>query len=137
MKVKKKNQDWLVFIEMTNRIFTEELANTKFGAQLKKQIKVVNKALDEYRDKLEDLRIDHCSVDEKNNILRDKDQNFVYTKEQLKAFSIASKKLLNEELEITIFLSEEYIKQAQLKAVAEEYFLEFIGVLNPEEEPAE
>lgn len=133
MKVTKKNQDWLVFLEIANRTYTEELGKTKFGTQLKKQVKVVSQALESYREKLEDLRIDHCSVDEKNNILRDKDQHYVFTKDQLKAFSSASRKLLQEDLEITVFLSEDYIKQAQLKSSEEEYFLEIIGVLDSEE----
>jgi len=129
MKSTKKTSDWLVFVEMATRTVKEEtVSNTKLGTILRKQAKVVNTALEDYRDKIEDLRIDHCSVDEKQNIIKDSEGQYIFTKEKLKAFGTASKKLLNTDLEVEIFLKEEQITSVEIPVAYSEYFLEFIGV---------
>ena len=131
MKIMKTNADWIVFIQMTNQVLTEELSKTKFAEKLRKQTKLAGKSIESYQDQLEVLRIDHCSEDEKKNIIKDAQNNYVFTKENLKAFNTANKKLLAEPCECKFILTEEDILSTKLPEAITEYYLEF---LNPKTE---
>jgi hypothetical protein len=134
MKMTKKISDWLVFQEIVKSTMIPTVVNTKLGTVLRKQSKVVHTALEDYREKVEDLRIEHCSVDEKNNILKDKDNQYIFTKEHLRAFGKASKELSNSDLEIEVFLKPELIVSVELPTAILEYYNEFLGIEAPVEE---
>ena len=133
MKMTKKVSDLLLFVEMSGRALTDDITDTKAGTVLRKQAKVVNTALDDYREKVEDARIEHCSVDDKGNILRDSDRQYVFNKAALKEFSKANKAFLAEEVELEVFFKAEYLPiiKEKLDPAFAEYFSEFLEL--PEE----
>lgn len=133
MKMTKKVSDLLLFVEMAGRALTDDVKDTKAGTVLRKQAKVVNTALEGYREKVEDARIEHCSVDEKGNILRDSDRQYVFTKTALKEFTKANKAFLAETVELEVFFKEEHLPiiKEKLDPAFNEYFSEFLEL--PEE----
>ena len=82
---------------------------TKLVANMKKIIKQGQELFAEYSEKVADLKIDYCSVDEKTKaILYDDvpnskggvDRNYRFTKERLKEFNKKVKELADEKVEL-------------------------------------
>ena len=85
-----------------------------------------------YEEKVEDIRLDNASVDEKGNLIVDEKKNYKYTKEGLKKLNAAVKELTQKEFEykkIEIINKEGFDKMIFLKD-----FVEGIEFINEEEE---
>lgn len=78
---------------------------TKLGYAIYRMSSQVERISQEYAQKTEDIRIDHCSVDEKKNILRDVRGQYLFTPEQLKAANLAMNRLRESEVEITPYIA--------------------------------
>lgn len=65
-------------------------------------------ALAKLEEDKQDLKIDFCSVDDKGNILKDKDGSFVFTKDNLKKLSKATRDLDKKEIAIEPYIATEY-----------------------------
>ena len=71
----------------------------------KKLIKIYEKLkpyLDEYQAQIDEVRLEHASVDDKNNVIVDDKGNYKYSKEELKKFNKAFKDLESKEFEYKV-----------------------------------
>lgn len=85
-------------VQILNAILKQD-ENTLSGKKLTKIAKLIQPKLDEYNERLEDLRLDHCSVDEKDNLILDDKGGYTYTKDGNKKLRQAIKDLIQEEFE--------------------------------------
>jgi hypothetical protein len=68
--------------------------DNKFSFALKRTAKIISQAIStDVEDKMEILRVENCSVDEKGNILRDEKGQYLFTKEAMKKLMLEAKKL--------------------------------------------
>lgn len=96
--MKKTYADLLGVIQITNAILGQD--QTTLGSKkLFKIAKLLEPKLDEYNSKLEDLRLDNCSTDDKNNLILDEKGGYTYNKDGNRNLKKAIKDLLAEELE--------------------------------------
>ena len=85
-----------------------------------------------YEEKVEEIRLDNASVDDKGNLIVDEKKGYKYTKEALKKLNSAVKELTEKEFEykkIEIINKEGFEKMSFLKD-----FVEGIEFINEEEE---
>ena len=85
-----------------------------------------------YEEKVEDIRLDNASVDDKGNLIVDEKGGYKYSKEGLKKLNSAVKELIEKEFEykkIEIINKEGFEKMTFLKD-----FVEGIEFINEEEE---
>ena len=85
-----------------------------------------------YEEKVEDIRLDNASVDDKGNLIVDEKKGYKYTKEALKKLNSAVKELAEKEFEykkIEIINKEGFEKMVFLTD-----FVEGIEFINEEEE---
>ena len=73
---------------------------TKAQKKLFKVYEKVKHFIDEYQAKVDDLRLDYASVDDKGNIIMDEKGKYKYTKDKLKEFNAEFKKLEAQEIEV-------------------------------------
>lgn len=102
--------------QVVTKLFTDkpDLDKTKFGYAFNKLAKkYIGVAFDEYRDALQDIRIEHALTDEKTQeILHDRSnpRGFKYSKDGLKSVIKAEKALIDEykkkEYDIEPFIAE-------------------------------
>ena len=111
-------------IEVFNNASVFASKNEKFDYAVKKLGKKLQPGFDKFNDKLEEARIDHCSTDEKNNILRDSKNNYIYTKDNLKALN---KKVAVLQEEVIQF--EPYFAVELPEGLTEEQIELFTGIL--------
>lgn len=80
---------------------------TKLVTNLKNILKQAGKHFDSYKEKVEDLSIDHCLVDEKTKaILREANGAYKFDKEALKKFNSAIKELASTNVELHVRITE-------------------------------
>lgn len=60
----------------------------KLNYALKKNLKIFEDLIERVNNKIEDMRIDRCSVDDKDNILRGDNNSYKFKKDQLKALNV-------------------------------------------------
>jgi len=85
-------------------------AKTKLGYAINKLRPRIKKERERYANKLEDVNIDECSVDEKQNIIRNDegppdDQGYVFTKEGKKKRNKRRTELWESETEIEAYFA--------------------------------
>ena len=111
------------------------LAGTGEAKIQKKLIKLFEKLkvyYASYEEKVEDIRLDNASVDDKGNLIVDEKGGYKYSKEGLKKLNSAVKELIEKEFEykkIEIINKEGFEKMIFLKD-----FVEGIEFINEEEE---
>lgn len=80
---------------------------TKLVSNIKNVIKQAGKLFEVYKEKVDDLSIDHCLVDEKTKaILREENGAYKFGKEELKKFNAAIKELSNSSVEVHTRITE-------------------------------
>jgi hypothetical protein len=87
--------------------------DTTLSKNLKNIIKKqCQKIFEEFEEKTEDMRLDHCAVDPvKLTILRDENKGYIYTPEKLKAFNKLYKEKVNtQDIDIHLRLVEDWEK---------------------------
>jgi type IV secretory pathway VirB4 component len=72
-------------------------ADTKLEHARTQTLKNAELFIEKYNDKIEDLSIDYCSTDEKGNIVRDSQRQYIFTKENQRLFSKELKKFLDDD----------------------------------------
>ena len=72
-------------------------AGTKLEHARNQTLKNASTFVEAYNDKLEDLNIDYCSTDDKGNIVRDPRGQYIFTKDNQRAFSKELKKFMDSE----------------------------------------
>jgi len=80
--------------DLKNNIGTQE---TKVQMKLYRIFDLVKPYFEEYRKLAEELRIDHCAVNDKGVLLKDEKGNYQFTKDSQKALIKDLEKLDNEE----------------------------------------
>lgn len=80
---------------------------TKLVSNIKNVLKQAGKLFEEYKEKVDDLSIDHCLVDEKTKaILREENGAYKFEKEELKKFNTAIRELANSKVDVHIRITE-------------------------------
>lgn len=97
--MKKTYADLLGVIQITNAILGQD-QTTLSSKKLVKIAKLLEPKLNEYNDKLEDLRLDNCSTDDKNNLILDEKGGYTYNKDGNRNLKNAIKDLLAQEIEV-------------------------------------
>jgi hypothetical protein len=72
--------------------------DTKLEHARKQTLKNATEFVEHYNEKMEDLSIEFCSVNDKGHIMKDQNNERVFTKENLRALNGEVKKFLNSEL---------------------------------------
>jgi len=72
--------------------------DTKLEHARNQTLKNAAEFIERYNDKLEDLNIDFCSVNEKGHILKDQNGDRVFTKDNQRAFAREVKNFLEQEI---------------------------------------
>jgi hypothetical protein len=86
-------------VNVLNQIVVN-LGNQETKAQ-KKLFKIYEKLkvyLDEYKEQLDEIRLDNASVDDKNQIIKDDKGDYKYTKDAIKNMMVQIKALDSQEL---------------------------------------
>lgn len=96
----KTYKEILQFVNATTNYLDKFPEDNKLRYALKKVQKNSLKALEKYNELLEDLRIDHCSVDDKGIVLRNEQGNYLFAKDGLKALVHAQRELILQTVEI-------------------------------------
>ena len=81
--------------------------NNKLSYAIRKVNKNITSVVESINENIEDLRIEHCSVDEKGNVLKDEKGNYKFSKDGLRALAKAVKELNNKIFEIEPFFATE------------------------------
>ena len=123
------------YYDKDNRRFTDK-EPTKLVSNMRNVIKQCSKHFEEFEECMEELRIDHCSVDEKSKvILRELDKTYKYTKEKLKELNTAAKNLRNEKVVIHERMT--VLEKDQKWDLSEEEIRCFGGLIIPKEAESE
>jgi hypothetical protein len=85
--------------ELNNQIKKQQVSeqDTKVSQKLAKIGSKFQSNIDEFNEKLEEIRIDNASVDEKNIILKDEKGAYKFSKEGLKNLLVQTKELNEKE----------------------------------------
>jgi rhamnose utilization protein RhaD (predicted bifunctional aldolase and dehydrogenase) len=85
---------------------------------IEKVNKRAEKAFQKYNEKVVDLGIKFCSVDDKKNIIKDANKELVFTQENLLARNKAIRELMQEEADIEPYIVEapENLTEDQIEA---------------------
>jgi hypothetical protein len=125
MKTKKTNFELFQFQKVTRDLLANKESNeTKYGKAIYKQAKVIETVLDTYNENLEDAKIEFCSVDNNGNIIKEQG-TYAYTRENAKSLNKKVKELLNEQVELEVFLKLEQLEHCPKDFL--DFYLEFIG----------
>ena len=72
--------------------------DTKLEHARTQTLKNAKTFIERYNEKIEDLSIDYCSTDEKGNIIRDPQRQYIFTKDNQRLFTRELKKFLDSEV---------------------------------------
>lgn len=100
---KKKYKDLLVLINMLNLNVTD--GTTIADKKLQIFAKKIQIYLDQYNEKLEDIRLNNASVDKNDNLVLNEDGSYKYSKESLKKMQQEIRELLEEEFDYSEIVS--------------------------------
>lgn len=107
---------------------------SKLRYALKKLVKAGQKVFEDYQEQVEDLRIEHCSEDERGNIQRDAQQNYTFTKDKLRQLTKAIRVLAEKSVEFKPYLVE--VAPVDLTDAERDAFAGFVLAERADEEPA-
>src|SRR5256886_1676243 len=96
----KTYKEVIQFVNAAANYITQHPEENKLKYALTKVQKSATKLIEDYNERLEDLRIDHCSVDDKGIILRDANGGYVFTRDGLKALVHGQRDLIGQSVEI-------------------------------------
>jgi hypothetical protein len=136
MKVTKTVTDLKEMINNVGKILQmPDTAETKLYKIASKQLRVLHKSLEETDSRMEDMRLNHASVDDRGNILYE-EGGYAYkmTKDNKASFAKAVAELYKEKITLEFFIKPEDIEglPPQFKA-----YLEMFMEPEPEEDPEE
>lgn len=81
---------------------------TKLHQSVRSVLKQIRKdeLLDDYNSRLEDVYIEHCSVDSNGNVIRNAQGGYVYSKESLRLVSAKEKEVIKSTVPIAVKIFE-------------------------------
>jgi hypothetical protein len=77
----------------------KEVAESKAGKKLEKLAKKIQSHLDDYNEKVEDIRLDNANTDESGSLLLDEKGGYKFSKEGIKNMNKKVKELVEQEFE--------------------------------------
>ena len=99
-KVTKNYGDLMVVARALNILMSDKtILSSKAGKKLEKIAKKTSPHIEEYNEKLEDIRLDNANVDANGSLLTDEKGNYKYSKEGTKKMNAEIKELLKKEFE--------------------------------------
>lgn len=128
-KTTRSYENLLVLARGLNILLSDkDVLASKAGKKLEKMAKKIQPLLDEYNEKMEDLRLDNANVDESNSLLLDEKGGYKYSKEGVKKLNSDIKDLLKKEFEFYKF-------SFSTEGIEDYYFLEgwVDGIITPVE----
>lgn len=136
MKVEKTLEEVLNFGTIANNYISRTQGkDEKFIYAIKKVAKKIKKHYEDYNDAIFNIDMDTCSVDEKGNILKDEQGNFVFTRENLIKKRNSIKELIAQKVEFDNYIATSIPED--LTEVEIETFKDFVSdKVNVEQEPA-
>jgi hypothetical protein len=114
-------------------LIAHDKVESKLKYALKRMIKTCTKLYETYTESVEDLRIEHCSIDATKGdvILYNANGSYAFTRDGLRAFTKATRALREQAVEVAPFLA-----QAVPDDLTDDERAAFAGfVLPPEAEP--
>lgn len=102
----KTYREVIQFVNAATTYVSQNHDENKLKYALTKTQKSAAKVVETYNEKLEDLRIDHCSVDEKGTILRDANGNYLFGRDGLRALVQGQRVLNNQGVEVQEHITE-------------------------------
>lgn len=105
-KVSKTYGELLRLVQVLNSLLTSKEyseSNTKGAKKLQKIGAKIKTHLDQYNEKLEDLRLDNANTDSTGSLLLDEKGGYKYSKEGVKKLNKDIKNLLDESFEFYQF----------------------------------
>src|SRR4029077_3506287 len=108
--IKKTYQEIAAFDGEARAWLTKHPENTKVSWAVKRVLKRTQAVIQEYREKAEDITIEHCSVDDKGNIITEGlDQfgreRYKFTPEKLLERNQEQRKLFKEKVDIEPYIA--------------------------------
>lgn len=102
-KGEKTYKELLELVEINNWAQKSVKSRTKSTVKLGKIVEKLKFHLEQYNEKLSDIKLDLASTDKEGNlIVNEKTQGYAYTKEAEKKFKERAKELLNEKFEFNL-----------------------------------
>ena len=117
-KTTRSYENLLVLARGLNILLSDkDVLASKAGKKLEKMAKKIQPLMDEYNEKIEDLRLDNANVDESNSLLLDEKGGYKYSKEGIKKLNSDIKELLKKEFDFYKF-------SFSTEGIEDYYFLE-------------
>jgi len=113
MRKEKTVKELIEFGNVIVAFLNEEEKLTKLSACCKKQLKIINESLNDYFDKLDNLKRKLCSIDENKNIIMTQDNKYAFTRENSALLKSQTKVLLKEIVSVEIIIENEYLDTLQ------------------------
>ena len=113
MRKEKTVKELVEFGNVIVAFLNEEEKLTKLSACCKKQLKIINESLNDYFDKLDNLKRKLCSIDENKNIIMTQDNKYAFTRENSALLKSQTKVLLKEIVSVEIIIENEYLDTLQ------------------------
>lgn len=101
-KVTKTYQELVTFVNTLIFNVGEDKGRTKGQKKLFKIYEKFKVATDDYTELVQDLRLEHASVDDKKNLILDEKGGYTFTKEGSRAFNKAAKELAAKTAEFNV-----------------------------------
>ncbi len=117
-------QDVMIFRTNAERYLNAHKDRTKFTYALEKMISRTNKYDKQVRELSADLAIDHASVDDKGNLIVEK-ESYVFTPTKKKEMDTKLRKALEKEVEVEPYQA---VDIPELRADWEDVLLPFVTV---------
>ncbi len=110
MKQKFSYKQLIAFVNFANGYLVPETEENRLKTSVKSVIKqiVKDELIENYNEKVKDLRIENALVDEKTRaLLKDDKGNYLYSIEGQKNFNKQSKELLSQEIDLYVRIHED------------------------------
>ena len=99
-KVNKTYGELLVLTRGINILMSnKEISESKAGKKLEKLAKKIQSHLDDYNEKVEDIRLDNANTDDSGSLLLDEKGGYKFSKEGIKNMNKKIKELVEQEFE--------------------------------------
>jgi len=130
--IKKTYQEIATFDGEARGWLAKNTENTKFSWAIKRVLKRTQAALQEYREKAEDITIEHCSVDGAGNIIIEEGRDplgrpmerYKFTKEALQKRNDEQRTLFKKQVDIEPYVATDLPKD--LSEEDKELFMDFV-----------
>lgn len=131
--MKTTNNDFINAIANAER-FVNENSKSKFTYALEKFVQKNKQLRSKYQESIEDLRIEHASVDDKGNLVINERGDYSFTKEQYKELTKKVREFNQKEIECEAYWVDESNIPKDLHSSYVKVFEGFVIFIQEEEE---